>query len=99
MAEAELEIEHKFSRDEAVSKLRRLLVANGGGDSLLRGLDFARDDDEFSFSGKIKGIEVSGVVRVFDRSVRILVSLPWAAQPFRESAGRYIREYFEANLA
>lgn len=98
MAEAEFEIEHKFSRDEAVSKLRRLLMANGG-DSLLRGLDFAADDDEFSFSGKIKGIDVSGVVLVFDLSVRILVSLPWAAQPFREPAGKYIREYFEANLA
>ena len=36
MAEVEFEIEHKFSRDEAVSKLRRLVGGHGGG-ALFRG--------------------------------------------------------------
>ncbi len=99
LADAELEIEHALTRDEAISRLERLLAAKDAGDDLLRGLDFTRAGGRFSFSGKVKGFKLSGEMEVFDRGLRILVVLPWAARPFRKSANNHIRQYFAANLA
>ncbi|MEE8393359.1 MAG: polyhydroxyalkanoic acid system family protein [Rhodospirillales bacterium] len=99
MADAEIEIEHELTLDEAVLRLERLFAAKDTEDDLLGGLDFTRTDERFSFSGKVKGFKLSGEMEVFDRGLRILVFLPWAARPFRESANKYIREYFETNLA
>ncbi len=98
MAEVEFEIEHKLTRDQAASKLQRLLEENDDEDALLGGLDVTRQDELFTFSGKIKGFKVSGEMRVLDKGIRIIVILPWAARPFREPANRYIRQYLEANL-
>ncbi len=99
MAGVEIAIEHELSRDEAASRLERLVAAKDAEDPLLRGLDFTRQDGLFSFSGRVKGFMVSGEMAVLDEGIRITVNLPWAARPFSEPVNKYIREYFEAKLA
>jgi hypothetical protein len=98
LSEVEMEIEHNLSQDEAVCRLERLLAAKDAEGSLLREIDYTREDDLFSFTGRVNGFTVSGEVVVFDRRVRILVSLPWAARPFRQHTNEYIREFIAANL-
>ena len=98
MAELELEIAHGFSRNEALSKVERLLAAAANGSDTLQDAVFTRDEQVFRFSGQVKGIKVSGDLSVADRAINVRVKLPLAARPFRKPAEKKIREFFERNL-
>ena len=98
MSKIAMEIGHNLSHGEAISRLERLLVAKDAEGSLLRKIDVTREDEQFSFSGKVRGFNVSGEVVVLDSRVQILVNLPWAARPFRELTDKHIFELIQANL-
>jgi hypothetical protein len=99
MTAIELEIGHRLSREEAVSKLESLLLSNGNRDLLFQGVDFSRQEENFVFSGRVKGVKISGRMRVREQAVDVHVDLPWTAVAFKGTASQRIREYLEANLS
>jgi hypothetical protein len=99
MADLKIEVAHKLSRDEAVSRLQKVLSEKDTADSLLADVDFDHEGTRFSFSGKVKGFKVSGKMAVLEQSVRMIVTLPWAATAFSKTADEQIKDYLTAALA
>ena len=99
MADLRIEVAHKLSRDEAVSRLQRILSEQNGDNPLLEDVDFRHEGARFSFAEKVKGFKVSGKMAVMEKSVRMIITLPWSAKAFSTTADEYIRSYLMTALA
>ncbi|MBF0246961.1 MAG: polyhydroxyalkanoic acid system family protein [Alphaproteobacteria bacterium] len=98
MASIELEVGHGLAGTDAAERLDGVFQAKKSQSSVFQNVDFTREGTDFSFSGKVKGVKVKGLMQVRDNAVNVTVEVPWTAMAFKEPASRQIREFLEANL-
>jgi len=98
MADLEFDLEHGFSRQEAIPRLERLFAEASATSDALEDTVYSRDGGEFRFSGKYSGVGISGNLSVEDRVMTIRVKLPLMARAFRKPVESRIKEFLGRNL-
>lgn len=100
MPKSTVTVDHDLGRDEALERLKGILVeAKAQYGDRITDLEETWTDTGGRFSFKAMGMKVSGDLMVEDDRVDIIGDFPWAAKPFQGTIEATLRERAERLLA
>lgn len=100
MPSSTVKVPNPLSKQEALQRIQGMLAGlqEKGGDQITD-LQETWTQDGGSYSFKVRGHEVSGVLKVGEDEVEIDLSYPMAARPFKGKIESMLRDRTEALLA
>jgi hypothetical protein len=83
-------IPHKLGKEEALRRIKPALGKACGSLPVLKVEEEVWSDDRMDFRVRVLGQLAAGKVQVFDKSVRLDMTLPWLLHKFAEAVQKTI---------
>lgn len=100
MSKLDVNIPHELPREEALTRIKRLLAnLQEEQKDKIQGVQENWNDNEGSFSFNAKGFTVSGSIRVDDDNVNVQGDLPFMLSFFKDTIANVIRDKAGSLLA